>query len=154
MAAAETSVDRARALVDDHVRAEVPGWERSGRYPRELAAASGLTALFVPEPAGGLGLSYPDGMRVFEQLGRGDAAFAFSLSMHNAVAAALHGAGSPAADRDVGRAAANRRRSGRLLADRAAGRIGRHRDHDGRPPGWAKLARQRPQGVGVAGGRG
>ena len=95
MAAVETSVDRARALVDDHVRVEVLGWERSGRYPRELAAASGLTALFVPEPAGGLGLSYPDGMRVFEQLGRGDAAFAFSLSMHNAVAAALHGAGSP-----------------------------------------------------------
>ena len=95
MTAAETSVDRARALVDDHVRSEVPGWERSGRYPRELAAASGLTALFVPERAGGLGLSYPDGMRVFEQLGRGDAAFAFSLSMHNAVAAALHGAGSP-----------------------------------------------------------
>jgi alkylation response protein AidB-like acyl-CoA dehydrogenase len=95
MTAAETSVDRARALVDDHVRAEAPGWERSGRYPRELAAASGLTALFVPGPAGGLGLSYPDGMRVFEQLGRGDAAFAFSLSMHNAVAAALHGAGSP-----------------------------------------------------------
>ena len=88
-------MDRARALVDDHVRVEVLGWERSGRYPRELAAASGLTALFVPEPAGGLGLSYPDGMRVFEQLGRGDAAFAFSLSMHNAVAAALHGAGSP-----------------------------------------------------------
>ena len=49
----------------------------------------------MPEPAGGLGLSYPEGMRVFEQLGRGDAAFAFSLSMHNAVAAALHGAGSP-----------------------------------------------------------
>jgi alkylation response protein AidB-like acyl-CoA dehydrogenase len=35
-------------------------------------------------------------MRVFEQLGRGDAAFAFSLSMHNAVTAALHAAGSPA----------------------------------------------------------
>src|SRR4029078_2210034 len=67
----------------------------SGRYPRELAAASGLTALFVPEPAGGLGLSHPGGIRAFEQVARRDAAFAFSLSMHNAVAAALHGAGSP-----------------------------------------------------------
>src|SRR5207244_13562799 len=94
MTAAETSVDRARALVDDHIRPEVPGWERSGRYPRELAAASGLTALFVPEPAGGLGLPYPAGMRVFEQLGRGVAAFAFSLSMHKAVAEAHHGAGT------------------------------------------------------------
>ena len=146
MAAAETSVDRARALVDDHVRAQVPGWERNGRYPRELAAASGLTALFVPEPAGGLGLSYPEGMRVFEQLGRGDAAFAFSLSMHNAVAAALHGAGSPELIATWGER--------RLLADRAAGRIGRRRDHDGCPPGRAGLADQRPQGMGVSGGRG
>jgi alkylation response protein AidB-like acyl-CoA dehydrogenase len=94
MGAAQATVDRARTLVAERVRPGVAAWERDGRYPRDVAAASGLTALFVPEPAGGLGLGYPDGMRVFEELGRGDAAFAFSLSMHNAVAAAVHAAGS------------------------------------------------------------
>ena len=34
-------------------------------------------------------------MAVFEQLGRGDAAFAFSLSMHNAVASAIARAAPP-----------------------------------------------------------
>jgi alkylation response protein AidB-like acyl-CoA dehydrogenase len=95
MSAAEATIDRARTLASERIQPAVTTWERAGRYPREIAAESGLTALFVPVDAGGLGLGYPDGMRVFEQLGRGDAAFAFSLSMHNAVAAAVHAAGSP-----------------------------------------------------------
>jgi len=94
MSAAETCVNRAQALVRDQVAPGVRDWEQQGRYPRDVAAASGLTALFVAEEAGGSGLSYPDGMRVFEELGRGDAAFAFSLSMHNAVTAAVASAGS------------------------------------------------------------
>ena len=73
----------------------LPGWESQRRYPTEVVAGSGLTGLFVAPQAGGLGLGYPDGMRVFEELGRGDAAFAFSLSMHNAVAAAVNSAGAP-----------------------------------------------------------
>jgi alkylation response protein AidB-like acyl-CoA dehydrogenase len=68
-------------------------WERHGRYPREVARRSGLTGLFCPASMGGRELGFPAGMRVFEELGRGDAAFAFSLSMHNAVAAAVCGAG-------------------------------------------------------------
>ena len=95
MGTAEGTIERARTLVAERIRPSVASWERDGRYPRDVAAASGLTALFVPEAAGGLGLGYPDGMCVFEQLGRGDAAFAFSLSMHNAVAGAVHAAGSP-----------------------------------------------------------
>jgi alkylation response protein AidB-like acyl-CoA dehydrogenase len=69
-------------------------WEAAGRYPREVVASCGLTALFVPEHAGGSGLGYADAMLVFEELGRGDAALAFSLSMHNAVTAAVVGAGN------------------------------------------------------------
>ncbi len=94
MSAAETCVEKARALVRDQVAPGVRDWERQGRYPRDVVAGSGLTALFVPPEAGGSGLSYPDGMRVFEELGRGDAAFAFSLSMHNAVVAAVASIGS------------------------------------------------------------
>jgi alkylation response protein AidB-like acyl-CoA dehydrogenase len=72
-------------------------WERQGRYPRGVAQVSGLTGLFCPAAMGGAELSYGDGMSVFEELGRGDAAFAFSLSMHNAVAAAVcAGGGEPA----------------------------------------------------------
>jgi alkylation response protein AidB-like acyl-CoA dehydrogenase len=71
------------------VRPAVARWEAEERYPREAARESGLTGLFVPRSAGGLELSYAQAMPAFEELGRGDAAFAFSLSMHNAVAAAV-----------------------------------------------------------------
>jgi alkylation response protein AidB-like acyl-CoA dehydrogenase len=91
---ADRIVDEAVAFVRNVVQPSIRLWETQARYPREAAAGSGLTALFVAEEQGGLGLSYPDGMRVFEELGRGDAAFAFSLSMHNAVTAAVHAAGS------------------------------------------------------------
>jgi hypothetical protein len=79
----------AARFVRDVVRPLVSEWERSGRYPREEVRASGLTGLFSPRGVGGLDLPYPQGMGVFEELGRGDAALAFSLSMHNAVAAAV-----------------------------------------------------------------
>jgi alkylation response protein AidB-like acyl-CoA dehydrogenase len=85
----------ARRLVDETVRPSVGGWERDAAYPREVAAGSGLTGLFTPAGAGGLDLGFEDGMAVFEELGRGDAAFAFSLSMHNAVASAIARAAPP-----------------------------------------------------------
>jgi len=82
---------RAAAFAHDQVMPAIDAWERDGLYPRAAVAASGLTGLFCPEAIGGAALSYPDGMAVFEELGRGDAALAFSLSMHNAVAAAVAG---------------------------------------------------------------
>ena len=83
--------DAAAAFVRDVVRPGVSGWDEAGRYPREAVAGSGLTGLFCPPENGGAGLGYPAGMEVFEELGRGDAAFAFSLSMHNAVTAVVAG---------------------------------------------------------------
>jgi alkylation response protein AidB-like acyl-CoA dehydrogenase len=79
----------AAAFVRDLVRPAVAGWERDGAYPREAVAGSGLTGLFCPVAVGGAELDFGAGMEVFEELGRGDAALAFSLSMHNAVAAAI-----------------------------------------------------------------
>jgi alkylation response protein AidB-like acyl-CoA dehydrogenase len=87
--------DSAAAFVRDVVRPGVDAWERDGAYPRDAVARSGLTGLFSPSEQGGSALSFPAGMRVFEELGRGDAALAFSLSMHNAVAAAVCAAGVP-----------------------------------------------------------
>ncbi|HVG66842.1 MAG TPA: acyl-CoA dehydrogenase family protein, partial [Gaiellales bacterium] len=101
----------ARQLVDETVRPSVRSWERAAAYPREVAAGSALTGLFVPVDAGGLDLGFEDGMEVFEQLGRGDAAFAFSLSMHNAVAAAIARAAPP----DVARRWAARLAAGEAL---------------------------------------
>lgn len=82
---------RAAAFARERIIPAVDGWERDGRYPRDTVKSSGLTGLFCPESMGGAALSYPEGMHVFEELGRGDAALAFSLSMHNAVAAAIAG---------------------------------------------------------------
>ncbi len=81
----------AAAFVHDVVRPAVGEWERAGVYPRAAVAASGLTGLFSPVEHGGSALGYAAGMEVFEELGRGDAALAFSLSMHNAVAAVVCG---------------------------------------------------------------
>lgn len=85
---------RARSFVDDVVRPELEGWERAAAYPRAAVAASGLTGMFVAPERGGLGLSYPQAVDVFEELGRGDGSLAFSISMHNAVAAAINAAGT------------------------------------------------------------
>ena len=90
-----TVEQQAAAFVSEHVTPNIDAWEQAARYPRDTIAGSGLTGLFCPAELGGAGLGYPAGMAVFEQLGRGDAALAFSLSMHNAVAAAVAG-GDPA----------------------------------------------------------
>jgi alkylation response protein AidB-like acyl-CoA dehydrogenase len=112
---------RAARFVREQVAPAVDEWERTGRYPRAVAAGSGLTGLFSPRELGGLGLSYPEGMAVFEELGRGDAAFAFSLSMHNAVAAAVCGAGGPLAERHAARLVAGEALGGFSLTEPHAG---------------------------------
>ena len=87
----------ARRHADQVVEPGVARWEQEARFPRDaarLAAADGLLGLFAPTAVGGQGLSFADGMPVFEELGRGDAAYAFTLSMHNAVAATIGRFGS------------------------------------------------------------
>lgn len=89
-------VTAAHAFVREVVGPSLAAWDAAATYPRSAVAASGLTGLFAPRDVGGLDLSFADGMAVFEELGRGDAALAFSLSMHNAVASAVARAGGPA----------------------------------------------------------
>ena len=82
----------ARRHADDVIKPQVRDWERAAAFPREAAraaAADGLLGLFAPATVGGQGASLADAMDVFEELGRGDAAYAFALSMHNAVANAI-----------------------------------------------------------------
>jgi len=90
---AEKAVDLARTFVRHVVKPSVDGWEAGGVYPRQAVKDSGLTGMFAPAGQGGLELAFPDAVGVFEELGRGDAALAFSMSMHNAVASAVTRAG-------------------------------------------------------------
>lgn len=101
----------AARFVRQAVRPLILEWDRRARYPRDEVRASGLTGLFSPADAGGLDLSYPEGMEVFEELGRGDAALAFSISMHNAVAAAV----TRGADARLGAAWGKRLAGGKAL---------------------------------------
>ncbi|MEO0773648.1 MAG: acyl-CoA dehydrogenase family protein [Pseudomonadota bacterium] len=64
----------------------VDAWNAAGTWPRDAsdkAGAAGLTGLYAPEELGGQGLSLAEGIQVYEQLGLGDGAYAFALSMHN-----------------------------------------------------------------------
>jgi hypothetical protein len=92
----ESTAERARAFVREVVQPSVADWEASATYPRAAVRDSGLTGLFVAPEAGGLGLSFLEAAEVFEELGRGDAALAFSISMHNAVTTAVVGVGDEA----------------------------------------------------------
>jgi len=88
----------ARRHADDVIKPQVREWERDALFPREAAlaaAADGLLGLFAPGTVGGQGASLAEAMDVFEELGRGDAAYAFALSMHNAVANAISRSGQP-----------------------------------------------------------
>ncbi len=61
-------------------------WNAAGVWPRDAsdkAGALGLTGLYAPEEWGGQGLSLGDGIQVYEELGKGDGAYAFTISMHN-----------------------------------------------------------------------
>ncbi len=76
----------ARQHCEDEIMPNVDAWNAAAVWPRatsDKAAALGLTGLYAPEEFGGQGLPLAEGIRVYEELGRGDGAYAFALSMHN-----------------------------------------------------------------------
>ncbi len=92
-------VKAARTHADTVVAPGVEGWDEAAAFPRDAALAAakkGLLGLFAPKEVGGQGLSFAQGMPVFEALGAGDASYAFALSMHNAVAATVGRFAQPA----------------------------------------------------------
>jgi alkylation response protein AidB-like acyl-CoA dehydrogenase len=101
---------------DEVIRPGVDGWNAARKWPRaasDKAAALGLLGLYAPAEWGGQGLSLGDGIRVYEELGKGDGAYAFALSMHNICTFAVCGFGSEALKRDWARDLT----SGRKLAN-------------------------------------
>jgi alkylation response protein AidB-like acyl-CoA dehydrogenase len=106
----------ARRHCDEVIRPGVDGWNAARKWPRaasDKAAALGLLGLYAPAEWGGQGLSLGDGIRVYEELGKGDGAYAFALSMHNICTFAVCGFGSEALKRDWARDLT----SGRKLAN-------------------------------------
>lgn len=76
----------ARSHAADEITPNVDAWNAAAKWPRaasDKAGALGLTGLYAPEEFGGQGLPLSEGIRVYEELGRGDGAYAFALSMHN-----------------------------------------------------------------------
>ncbi|MEE8544677.1 MAG: acyl-CoA dehydrogenase family protein [Alphaproteobacteria bacterium] len=83
-------VERARAFAADQVAPNAAQWEARREVPLgtlRAAAEAGLAGLLVPASLGGQGMSHSGAARVFEELAAADMAFAFSLVVHNNLAA-------------------------------------------------------------------
>ncbi len=112
----DTILARAKSHCDAVIKPNVDAWNKAGVWPRaasDQAAALGLTGLYAPTEWGGQGLSLGDGIRVYEELGKGDGAYAFALSMHNICTYACCGFGTDAFKEKV----AKKLTSGEMLAN-------------------------------------
>lgn len=70
----------------NEISPNVDAWNAAQTWPREAsdkAGDAGLMGLYAPEEFGGQGLPLSEGIQIYEQLGLGDGAYAFALSMHN-----------------------------------------------------------------------
>jgi alkylation response protein AidB-like acyl-CoA dehydrogenase len=98
----ESILADARAHCREVIRPEVDSWNEKRRWPRhasDAAARLGLMGLYCPADWGGQGLSPGEAIPVYEELGKGDGAYAFALSMHNICAYAVCTFGSEALKR-------------------------------------------------------
>lgn len=92
----DSKIDEVLKAAQNHAREvvapNITAWIKSAKWPRDAsdqAAKVGLTGLYCEAEWGGQGLSLKDAIRVYEQLGKADGAYAFTLSMHNICAYAI-----------------------------------------------------------------
>jgi len=93
----DSLLEVARRHCEEEILPNVDKWNEAGSWPRtssDKAGELGLTGLYAPEELGGQGLPLGEGIRVYEELGRGDGAYAFALSMHNICTFAACGYGT------------------------------------------------------------
>lgn len=93
----DTILAAARAHTNEVIKPNIDAWNEARCWPRnasDKAAAIGLTGLYAPVEFGGQGLPLGEGIRVYEELGKGDGAYAFALSMHNICTFACCGYGT------------------------------------------------------------
>ena len=82
----DSILQAAREHAEQVIKPNIDQWNAARKWPRDAsdkAGAAGLTGLYAPEEFGGQGLPLSQGIQVYEQLGLGDGAYAFALSMHN-----------------------------------------------------------------------
>ncbi|MEL6683808.1 MAG: acyl-CoA dehydrogenase family protein [Pseudomonadota bacterium] len=113
-------LDALLTAANDHARnvilPNIDAWNKGKAWPRsasDQAGAAGLTGLYAPEAWGGQGLPLSEGIQIYEQLGLGDGAYAFALSMHNICTFAGCGYGTDAFKKEWARDLT----SGRKLAN-------------------------------------
>ena len=95
----DTILAAAKAHAAEVITPNVDAWNTTAKWPRaasDQAGAAGLTGLYAPQEFGGQGLPLSEGIQVYEQLGLGDGAYAFALSMHNICTFAACGYGTDA----------------------------------------------------------
>ena len=82
----DSILQAAREHAEQVIKPNIDQWNAARKWPRnasDKAGAAGLTGLYATEEFGGQGLPLSQGIQVYEQLGLGDGAYAFALSMHN-----------------------------------------------------------------------
>ncbi|MFY9212009.1 MAG: acyl-CoA dehydrogenase family protein [Aestuariivita sp.] len=112
----DTILAAAKDHADSVIKPNVETWNAAKAWPRDAsdkAGEAGLTGLYAPVELGGQGLPLSEGIQVYEQLGMGDGAYAFALSMHNICTFAGCGYGTEAFKKKWGRELT----SGRKLAN-------------------------------------
>lgn len=85
-------VKAARLHVENVVAPNIEGWQKASKFPREAAQAAGeagLCGMYVPASRGGSELDFPAAAAVFEELGRADALYGLTYSVHNLVTRAV-----------------------------------------------------------------
>jgi len=99
----ETEESRAMALAvrkfaESELSPHAVAWDQEKHFPVDVlqrAAALGLGGIWVAEDVGGSGLTRSDGVRIFEELARGDTSIAAYVSIHNMVTSMVDSAGTP-----------------------------------------------------------
>jgi hypothetical protein len=89
----------ARDFARERLLPNAARWDEEGHFPRDElgeAASLGFAGIYVPESAGGAGLSRLDAALIFEELAAADPSTAAYLTIHNMVAWMVARFGDPA----------------------------------------------------------
>ncbi|MEQ6902110.1 acyl-CoA dehydrogenase family protein [Nocardioides sp. YIM 152588] len=87
-----------RKFAESELAPNAIAWDREKHFPVDVlrrAGELGLGGIWVAEDVGGSGLTRLDGVRIFEELAKGDPSIAAYISIHNMVTSMIDRYGSP-----------------------------------------------------------
>ncbi|TIC85056.1 acyl-CoA dehydrogenase [Nocardioides sp. GY 10113] len=91
-------VHAVRKFAESELAPNAIAWDREKHFPVDVlrrAGELGLGGIWVAEDVGGSGLTRLDGVRIFEELAKGDPSIAAYISIHNMVTSMIDRYGSP-----------------------------------------------------------